>query len=99
MTKLQLVPAVLALAWGVGCNRPTPIEGPQAAIGNTTVRFVNCAVGDTNCFVSARFIDLDSCMHYKQMSDMQCVPSNSPLVVVTCKWEPGERGVATHCIK
>ena len=99
MRILQLGVGSLALACAASCSQP-PIEtGPLAANGLTKVRYVNCAVDDTNCFVAARFLDLADCNAFKQFSDMQCVPSNSPLVVVTCKWQPGQRRSVAYCIK
>ena len=98
MTTLQLAAAALALVCGVGCNRATSEEGPLGATGDTDVRYVICAIGDTGCFVAARFNDLDSCNQYKQVSEMLCDRSKAPQVV-TCKRDPGEQLAVSYCTK
>jgi hypothetical protein len=44
----------------------------------TLIRYVICSAGETNCFVAARFKDLDSCQSHKEWADMLCDKLSTP---------------------
>jgi hypothetical protein len=50
----------------------------QDAEGETTVRYVICGAGETNCFVAARFKDFDGCESHKRWSEMLCDSKSQP---------------------
>jgi hypothetical protein len=67
---------LLIVAALTGCG---PEEGGvRGAKGGTPVKYVICGVGETNCFVSARFKDLDSCHSHKGWSEMLCDSQSKP---------------------
>jgi hypothetical protein len=51
---------------------------PEDARGDTPVRFVNCDAAGSDCFVTARFADLDGCERYKTFSDAYCDSMSTP---------------------
>ena len=56
----------------------------KSAKGETTVKYVICGPAESNCFVAARFQDLEQCQSHKDWSDMYCDKRSSPGVMV-CK--------------
>lgn len=59
---------VLLLACGLDQGAGTP----NSAVGDTPVKAVVCSQGDVNCFVVARYSDLDSCEYHRKLSSMSC---------------------------
>jgi hypothetical protein len=53
-------------------------ERPQDASGDTPVKFVNCDGTGRECFVTARFDDLDSCERYDRFSSAYCDSVSMP---------------------
>jgi len=58
-----------------GCA-PEHADTPQAAKGETNIRYVIC--GEIGCFVAARFKDIDGCERHKQWSEMLCDSRSEP---------------------
>ena len=94
--KHLLVLAALPLMLLAGCNKSD--GGVKGAEGDTPVKYVICSQGEQNCFVSARFKDLDSCNNHKAWADMLCDKQSSPgKMICTTDTQP-QIGVAycTH---
>jgi hypothetical protein len=53
-------------------------DTPQGAQGETLIRMINCDVSGKDCFVTARFADLDGCMRHKKLSDAYCDSVSTP---------------------
>jgi hypothetical protein len=53
-------------------------EGAKGAEGETPVKYVICTAGETNCFLAARFKDLDGCESHKKWSEMLCDSQSYP---------------------
>jgi hypothetical protein len=73
MKRLMLL-AIGSLAM-FGCA-PEYADTPQAAKGETNIRYVIC--GGIGCFVAARFKDMDGCERHKQWSEMLCDSRSEP---------------------
>lgn len=61
----------------VSCGNEN-VEGIRGAKGETPVRYVICDAGEADCFVSARFKDLDGCESHKKWSEMLCDSVSHP---------------------
>lgn len=57
-----------------GCSE----DGIKTATGETPVKYIICKRGDVNCFIAARFKDMDSCMSHKEWADMICEKMSTP---------------------
>lgn len=68
MKKIAMLAALLTIS---GCNGGSS-HGLNSAIGETSVKFVICAKAEQNCFVSARFRDLNGCKNYRHWAGMVC---------------------------
>lgn len=89
---LALLGAVAGLV--AGCDAGA--EGVKGAKGDTPVKYVICGMGESNCFVSARFKDLDGCESHKNWSSMLC-DSRTP-GVMACRTDPGPHIGAAYCV-
>jgi len=72
-----------------GCGDGTP----QSAKGETPYRYVVCSVGDTGCFVTARFKDLSECEEYREREEMYCDSVSTP-GQITCRKESSQHRIA-----
>jgi|APFre7841882630_1041343.scaffolds.fasta_scaffold197642_1 hypothetical protein len=72
--KLPIAYLLLAAVWViVGCGGGNMRSGGvKDAKGETPVKYVLCKWREQNCFVAARFSDLESCENYKKWSAMDC---------------------------
>lgn len=70
--------------------------GVKGAKGDTLVRYVICGAGESNCFVTARFKDLDACQSYKTWAEMLC-DSKSTLDEMVCRKDPGPNIGFAYC--
>lgn len=68
--------AILSLMLLVGCSDGG--GGVKSAKGDTPVKYVICSSGEQNCFVSARFTDLNSCESHKDWAEMLCDKKSNP---------------------
>lgn len=91
--KILLTSVVLLLI--VGCA-DKDAAGVAGAKDQTPVRYVICGVGETNCFVSARFKDMAGCESHKTWSEMLCDSKSNPGTMV-CKKDAGSQIAITHC--
>ena len=82
--------ALLALA---ACHQG---KGVKAAKGDTPVKYVICGVGETNCFIAARFKDLDGCQRHKDWADMLCDSRSRPNEMV-CRKDPAPSIGVAYC--
>lgn len=80
-----------------GCTG-APAEGAIHAEGDTPIRYVICGVGETNCFVAARFNNLDACESHKSMSEMLCDTKSDP-GKITCTKDTGTTVAVAYCTK
>ena len=81
--RLLLLAVVLAL---VACS--DKVNGAKNAKGDTQVKYIVCGPSESNCFVSARFKDLDSCNEYKEQSDMVCDRRSTPGTIICKQGQP-----------
>jgi len=54
-----------------GCSTSTTGDVKHAN-NETNIRYVICGAGEEQCFVAARFQDLDACESHKRWSEMLC---------------------------
>ena len=87
--------ALLAMLLLSGCNGGGS-HGVNNAIGETSVKFVICAKADENCFISARFRDLDACRNYKHWAGMVC-DTNSNTGRMICEKSGGRMKAYSYC--
>lgn len=55
----------------------------KSAGGETPVRYVICGLGEKDCFVAARFTNLDACERHRKWSEMLCDTSNPGTMTCT----------------
>jgi hypothetical protein len=91
MTRVAAVVACFVLA---GCDGST--SGVKRADGETPAKYVICGAGESNCFVAARFKDLEACQRHRDWADMLCDRSAGPGVMV-CRKDTGAKIAATYC--
>ena len=87
---LILLPLVLLAA----CNQET--SGVKGAKGETPVKYVICGAGETNCFIAARFKDLDTCQRHKDWADMLCDSRSKPGEMI-CRKDAGPAIGLAYC--
>lgn len=68
----------------------------KGAKGDTPARYVICGPGESNCFVAARFKDLDACQSHKEWADMLCDSKAAP-GVMTCRKDTGTQLAMAYC--
>lgn len=88
--------ALIVLLTLAGCSSRE--DSPLSVDGDTPVRYVICGVGDTNCFVSVRFKDFDSCESHKRWSGMLCDSRSVPGRMV-CTADTGPQFSVAYCTK
>lgn len=79
----------------IGCNSKNN-EGVIAAKGNTPAKYVICGASETNCFVSARFRNLDSCEDHKKWSEMLCDSISHPEKMI-CENDKSNKIAFSYC--
>lgn len=87
--------AVFVLFLLVGCESASS-SGVKSASGGTPVKYVICSQGETNCFVAARFKDLEGCQSHKEWADMLCDKMSTP-GKMTCIQDTGPKIGAAYC--
>ena len=70
--------------------------GVAGAKGDTPVKYVICGAGESNCFVAARFKDIDACQSHKTWADMLC-DSKSKADEMVCHKDPGPSIGFAYC--
>ena len=71
--------------------------GVKGAKGETPAKYVICSTGEKNCFVAARFKDLDACERHKKWADMLCDSVSIP-GLMTCRM-PHEPSIGdAYCV-
>lgn len=96
---IGIVFALASVCFGQHAWAETPAaDGPKEATGETPVRFVVCAPADKDCYVAARFKDLDGCEEHARRSTMLCESTAKPGEKLCT---PGYRSVIanSHCIE
>jgi hypothetical protein len=91
MRRIAAFAAFLALA---GCDGGT--SGVKSAKGETPAKYVICGAGESNCFVTARFKDLEACQSHKDWADMLCDSKTNPGVMV-CRKDTGATIAMAYC--
>ncbi len=87
---------IFSLLLLAGCENSNS-SGVKDANGETSIKYVICSQGETNCFVDARFKDLDGCQSHKDWADMLCDKISTPGKMI-CTQDNGPRiGVVTYC--
>lgn len=96
--KIQMKKKISALALAIflaGCGSGNT-EGVKGAKGETPVRYVICGSGESKCFVSARFKDLDGCERHKKWSEMLC-DNRSNSAKMICEKDNGPQIAFSYC--
>lgn len=83
--------ALIPLLFLLGCSNGN--SDVKNAKGETPVKYVICGSGESNCFVAARFSDIDGCESHKNLSVMLCDSKSNPRVV-TCTTSSEQVAVA-----
>lgn len=92
---MKYIAPVFILLLLVGCESSTSSE-VKSASGETPVKYVICSQGEFNCFVTARFKDLNKCQSYKDWADMLCDKIFTPSKM-TCVQDNGPKIGVTYC--
>ena len=79
----------------IGCSSDKT-EGVKEAEGETPVKNVICGAGESNCFVAARFKDLDGCESYKRWAEMLCDTQSNPEKII-CEKDHGTKITYAYC--
>ena len=85
---------ILAAFTLTACN--TADGGVNGAQGDTPAKYVICSAGEQNCFISARFKDLDSCQSHKNWSEMLCDSRTQPGVML-CRKDSAPSIAVAYC--
>lgn len=88
--------ALLAALLLTACDHGGSVDGVKNAKQETPVRFVICSLGEKNCFVSARFKDMDSCSTHKQWAEMLCDSLSQPNKMI-CTKDTKSRVAEAYC--
>lgn len=80
-----------------GCDRGAFSTGAKDATGETAVKYVICGARETNCFVAARFKDLDACISHKAWAEMLCDSKSKPGEMY-CRRDAGPAIGVSYCI-
>jgi hypothetical protein len=91
MNNKSLIIMVIAL---LGCGGHS--DSPETAKGETKIRYVICRAGGTDCFVAARFKDMDSCESHKQLDEMLCDRRSDPGKII-CKKDTDQNVAVAYC--
>lgn len=91
MEKLLLI-ALLFLA---SCNG-TQTNGVDGAKGDTPVKLILCGAGQSNCFILARFKDLNGCESHKKWGEMLCDSVSNPEKMI-CEKDTGAKITYAYC--
>lgn len=80
-----------------------PVEAQAGGVADanneTPVRYVICGLGESDCFVLARFKDFETCERHKEWSAMSCDWVSTPGTMV-CKNVPSAKQLAQgYCTK
>lgn len=83
----------------LGCSQSQIKKGPQDTKGETPIKHVVCDQGDVNCFVDARYKDLQSCEYHRRFAGMLC-DSFSEKGKMSCEDVEYERAIQTpsYCL-
>lgn len=93
MKKIILLLSLITLLVSCSSNKT---EGVKEAEGETPVKNVICGAGESNCFVAARFKDLDGCESYKRWAEMLCDTQSNPEKMV-CEKDHGTKITYAYC--
>jgi hypothetical protein len=72
------------------------VDGVNGAKGDTPVKYVICGAGESNCFVAARFKDLDGCESHKSWAEMLCDKQSHPGKMI-CEKDNGPQVAFSYC--
>lgn len=92
---MKYITIVLTLLHLAGCENSSS-SGVKNASGETPINYVICSLGETNCFVAARFKDLDGCQSHKDWADMLCDKLSTP-GKMTCTQDNGPKIGVAYC--
>lgn len=92
---MRIFAAVFAIALVTGCENGDTRDLRNAS-GETPIKFVICSLGETNCFVAARFKDMDGCQSHKDWADMLCT-KNTTAGEMLCKQDKGSKIAVAYC--
>ena len=90
---MKYITIFLILLIFVSCENQS-VRGIKNANDETPIRYVICSQGGTNCFVAARFKDLDGCEDHKYWADMLCDKFSTPGKMICTQDKYPKLGVA-----
>ena len=70
--------------------------GLNNAVGETSIKYEVCAKAEANCFVLARFRDLQGCKRYKNYAEMVC-EENADTGRTICE-KPKGKTAFSYCV-
>lgn len=79
----------------IGCSNNSN-GGVKSAKGDTPIKYVICGQSESNCFVAARFKDLDGCQSHKDFADMLCDSKSAP-GTMNCKVDSRPQIAVAYC--
>ena len=93
MKKIIAMAALLALAACDGGGS----GGLNSAVGETSVKYEVCAKQEANCFVLARFRDLQGCKRYQNFAEKVCEedPNTGRMI---CETPKGKKKAFSYCV-
>ena len=93
MKKIIAMAALLALSACDGGGS----GGLKTAVGETSVKYEVCAKAEANCFVLARFRDLQGCKKYQNWAEMVC-EENPNTGRMICEKPKGKQKAFSYCV-
>ena len=94
MNRFLLILSIVLIV--SGCHPSGSDGGVKGAKGETPVKYVICGFAETNCFIAARFKDLDGCESHKKWSEMQCDSISQPGKMI-CETDRGGSVAVSYC--
>lgn len=91
MKRMLVIFAVMFLQ---GCGDSS--KGAKDAKGETPVKYVICGLGESNCFVAARFDNLSACEGHKEFAEMLCDSQTDP-TKMTCTKDTKPSTAVVYC--
>lgn len=92
---MKYIAPVFILLLLSGCESSNS-KDVKSASGETPVKYVICSQGENNCFVAARFKDLDGCQSHKDWADMLCDKISTPSKMI-CAQDNGPKIGVAYC--
>ncbi|OHC65575.1 MAG: hypothetical protein A2040_13810 [Rhodocyclales bacterium GWA2_65_19] len=93
--KKAVYAVVVTMLFLTGCD-DSRSGGVKGAKGETQVKYLLCGPGESNCFLAARFKDLDGCQSHKDWAEMLCDRQSTPGKMI-CATDSGTKIGVAYC--